>query len=324
MRDRARDDGVAPGCRRRTSEVQDDHRCDAHDRAVAGGALRGLVPRRAARVAREERVHRAPEAEDAAAVGEGRGEALGDDATVLEDVLERPERELRVVGREADAAVVRVPVREVVADLAVLLAAVVRGAALGGVAEGVADREGEEGAGDAVRGLGLCRCRRIAEGGEHLGRRLGIAACDAAWEIGHGSARGTGRGQRPRTRRRARRGPRQPAALPGGDAEGLDAVDRHGVGAGGRRGCPLSALAALGYFIPTLASGCTRLSAAFITSEREGRQPLLDAELPAPPPHTLDVEVLPVEVEKHCSVGQVVRPTRDELEDEEVLRRSDG
>jgi hypothetical protein len=104
--------------RQRAREVRDDHRRDAHDRAVAGGALRGLVPRHAARVACEERVHRAPEAEDAAAVGEGRGEALGDDAAVLEDVLESPERELRVVGREADAAIGRVAVRTVVADLA--------------------------------------------------------------------------------------------------------------------------------------------------------------------------------------------------------------
>jgi hypothetical protein len=122
VRDRAGEDRVAPQRGRRAREARDDHGSDAHDGAVAGGALRGLVPGSAARVAAQERAHRAADAVDAAAVGEGRGEAVGDDAAVVEDVLERPERELRVVGGESDAAVARVVVREVVADLAVVRA----------------------------------------------------------------------------------------------------------------------------------------------------------------------------------------------------------
>jgi len=119
VRDRA-EDRVAPQCGRRTRVVRDDHRCDVHHGAVAGGALRSRVPRRTVLVSFEERPHGAAEAVDAAAVGEGGGETVGDDVAVLEDVLERPEGELRVVGREADDAAAGVAVRQVVADLAVL------------------------------------------------------------------------------------------------------------------------------------------------------------------------------------------------------------
>jgi hypothetical protein len=58
--------------------------------------------------------------------------------------------------------------------------------------------------------------------------------------------------------------------------------------------------------------------------EREGGQPLLDTELPTPSPHARDVEASPVELVKDGSVGHVLRPTRDELEDEEVLGCGDG
>ena len=188
VRDRACEDRVAPERGGRTREVRDDHGGDAHHGAVAGGALRGLVPGSALLVAAQEGAHGAADAVDAAAVGEGRGEAVGDDAAVLEDVLERPERELRVVGGESDAAVIGLAVREVVADLAVLRAALLRGAALGGVSERVADREGEERAGDAV-GVRWLRVRwGIAERGEQLGRRLEVAARDAGREVVHASA----------------------------------------------------------------------------------------------------------------------------------------
>ena len=185
VRDRACEDRVAPERGGRTREVRDDHGSDAHDGAVAGGALRGLVPGSALLVAAQEGAHGAADAVDAAAVGEGRGEAVGDDAAVVEDVLERPERELRVVGGESDAAVVGLAVREVVADLAVLGAALVRETALGGVAEGVADREREERAGDAVDVGWSCVCGRIAESGEEVERRLDVAARDAGREVPH-------------------------------------------------------------------------------------------------------------------------------------------
>src|SRR5690606_40884200 len=69
---------------------------------------------------------------------------------VLEQAAQRPERELRVVGRQPDGAAARAVVRQVVADLAaVRLAARAWVLAFPGGAQRIADREPEQHALDA-------------------------------------------------------------------------------------------------------------------------------------------------------------------------------
>jgi hypothetical protein len=92
----------------------------------------------------QERTDRRAETEDAT----GRelvGELLRvEPAAVLEEVLERPVRKLRVVGRQADPLAASAAVREVVPDLAVVLTPIRRQLRLARVAEGITDREADQ------------------------------------------------------------------------------------------------------------------------------------------------------------------------------------
>jgi hypothetical protein len=68
---------------------------------------------------------------------------------VLKKVLESPERQLRIVGRQADGSMARILVRQVVADLAMGAVALRWQLGLGCVSERVTDREPEQHALDA-------------------------------------------------------------------------------------------------------------------------------------------------------------------------------
>ena len=111
--------GVEPQRGARALRVQQHERRDAHQRAVAGALGAAAVPGRHALLAVvQELPHRLAEAEDRAR-GEAGGEVVGIEFAALEQALERPERELGVVGGQAHAASAGVRVRQVVADLAV-------------------------------------------------------------------------------------------------------------------------------------------------------------------------------------------------------------
>src|SRR5690606_34910823 len=117
------------------------HRGNAHERAVAGRRYTCLVPRRAAPVASQRFAHGLPDAEDGSARELAR-QRIGFDAPTPEQAAQRPDRELRVVGRQPDGAAARVAIRHVIAyTAAVCLAAQPWRLPLGGVTERVAERE---------------------------------------------------------------------------------------------------------------------------------------------------------------------------------------
>jgi len=88
------------------------------------------------------------------------GEPLRIEAVVGEQLLERPERELGVVRRQADRPPVGVRIRQVVADLAVPGPPLAGPQALARVAQRIADRKAEQHALDARPG-GRAARRRI-------------------------------------------------------------------------------------------------------------------------------------------------------------------
>jgi len=68
-------------------------------------------------------------------------QALGDERAVLNELLQRPKRQLRVVRGQTDEATFGVPVRQVVPYLAVRRSSLLRHLRLAGVPQGVADGE---------------------------------------------------------------------------------------------------------------------------------------------------------------------------------------
>ncbi len=134
---------------------------DAHEGAVARRPLPGLLPRDAVLVVGDERANRAANPEDAVRT-EPVGQVPGHEAIVREELLERPEGHLRVVGRQPDAPAVRLPVRQVVADLAEDTRPPTGRHALARVPQRIADREAEQHSLDAIEVEGVRQRRRRA------------------------------------------------------------------------------------------------------------------------------------------------------------------
>jgi hypothetical protein len=102
-----------------------------------------------------------------------------DDPIVLQQMLQRPEGELCVVGRDTDRTTAGISIRLVVADVT----SAPWKLPFGRVPERVADRQAEQHAFDAVERHEAER-RRRAERGERAGREAEPALCDQLVEHG--------------------------------------------------------------------------------------------------------------------------------------------